>query len=558
MRTPRFFQVSRRMVLLSLLACVFVFTAFKVTDKYFEIQKNLDIFATLFREVNTYYVDEVNANTLMRTGIDAMLNSLDPYTNYIPEDDIEDYRTMTTGQYSGIGATVGSREGKTLILMPYEGFPAHEAGLKIGDEILKIDGIELKDKNNQQTSKLLKGQAGTKVRLEIKSYGQQTSHEVEISRKTIKIDNVPYFGMVDKEVGYLLLSEFTRGASREVREAIEKLKEQGAKKIIFDVRANPGGLLDEAVNICNLFIPKDKEVVSVKGKAIEWNKAYNSINAPLDLEIPIVVLTNGRSASASEIVAGVLQDYDRAVLMGQKSFGKGLVQATRPLSYNAQVKITTAKYYIPSGRCIQALDYSKRSKEDGTATRTVDSLKRAFKTKKNGRTVYDGAGLDPDIAIDAKKYAPITNSLRNKNLIFDYATDYASKNNAIASAKEFKLTEADYQAFVLWLRSKEYDYSTQVDKALKDLEAKAKEEKYYATIETQLKALQNKATHNKEQDLQLFKEEIKQLLENEIIGHYYLEKGQTEHNFRYDAELLAAIEVLNNTDKYNKILKGQK
>jgi carboxyl-terminal processing protease len=549
---------SRLRVSLLLVGLAMMLFAFKTTtDKYFEIQKNLDIFATLFREINMFYVDEVNPNTLMKTGIDAMLNSLDPYTNYIPEDEIEDYRTMTTGQYGGIGAIVGPREGKTLIIMPYEGFPAHDAGLKIGDEILKIDGIELKDKNSNQTSKLLKGQAGTKVRLEVRSYGQATSREITLVRENIKIDNVPYYGMVQSDVGYVQLTDFTTGAAREVKEAIEKLKAQGAKKMILDLRGNPGGLLSESVNICNLFIPRDLEVVSTKGKIAEWNKTYRALGQPLDLEIPLIVLANGRSASAAEIVSGVIQDYDRGVLIGQKTFGKGLVQATRPLTYNSQLKVTTAKYYTPSGRCIQALDYSHR-KEDGTVSRIPDSLKRAFKTKNFGRTVYDGAGLDPDIVLEPKKPAPIVVSLRNKNILFEYANDYHSKHTTIASAKDFRMTEAEYQAFVQLVKGKEYDYTTQVEKSLKDLEQKAKDEKSYTAIEAQIKQLQAKLSHNKESDLITFKDEIKSMLEYEIAARYYLEKGQTEAGFNYDAELQTALDLFKNMDKYQKTLKGQK
>ncbi len=557
MKSPIFKVVKRKTFLLTLLTALVLFSAFKVTDKFFEIQKNLDIFTTLFREVNMFYVDEVNPNTLMKTGMDAMLNSLDPYTNYIAEDDIEDYRTMHTGQYGGIGATVSTRDGKTIIVMPYTDYPAHEAGLKIGDEVLKIDGIELKGKNNSQVSKLLKGQAGTTVRLEIRSYGQQSSREIGIVRETIKIDNVPYFAMLNTEVGYLQLTDFTNGAAREVKEAVEKLKAQGAKKIVMDLRGNPGGLLNESVNICNLFINRDLEVVSTKGKIPEWNKSYKALSTPFDIEIPIIVLANGRSASAAEIVSGVLQDYDRAVLIGQKTFGKGLVQTTRPLSYNAQLKVTTAKYYIPSGRCIQALDYSKR-KEDGTVLRHADSLKRAFKTKKYGRTVYDGAGLDPDIAMELKKFAPLTNSLRAKNLLFDYSNEYVLNHATIATAKDFKLTEADYQAFVKWLRDKDYDYTTDVEKTIKTLEEKAKEEKSYSIIEAQLKALQAKASHNKEAELQQFKDEIKLLLETEIVAHYYMDKGQTEFTLAQDAELKQALDLFADMDKYTKILKGQK
>jgi carboxyl-terminal processing protease len=543
--------------LLLVVALSFGLVAFQYNDRYFEIQKNLDIFASLFKEVNMFYVDEVNPSTLMKTGIDAMLNSLDPYTNYIPEDEIEDYRTMTTGQYGGIGALVGNRDGRTMIIMPYEGFPAFKAGLKIGDEVLKINGVELKGKTSTQVSKMLKGQAGTKITLEVKSHGQFMSREVSMNRENVKIDNVRYFGMVSEDVGYVQLTDFTNGAAREVKTAIEKLKTEGAKKIVLDLRGNPGGLLNEAVNIANLFINRDLDVVSTKGKISEWNKTYKALNQPLDIEIPVVVLINGRSASASEIVAGVIQDYDRGVLIGQKSFGKGLVQATRPLSYNSQLKVTTAKYYTPSGRCIQALDYSNR-REDGSVEKIADSLKTAYKTKVSGRTVYDGAGVDPDILLEAKKYASITNALRNKNLIFDYANEYFLKNPSIKSAKEFRLSDAEYQDFIKYVKGKQLDYTNQAHKALKELEARAKEEKLNNGIEAQIKALEAKLMPNKENDLLVNKEEVKAALESEIVARYYLEKGQTQASFNYDPELQAALELFKNMDKYNKILKGNK
>ncbi|MDX2305805.1 MAG: S41 family peptidase [Microscillaceae bacterium] len=548
------FNKSTLLILLFISISLFAFKA--NYDRYFEIQKNLDIFTTLFKEVNRAYVDEVNPNTLMKTGIDAMLNSLDPYTNYIPEDEIEDYRTLTTGQYGGIGALVGNRNGKTVIIMPYEGFPAQEAGLRIGDEILKIDGITLNGKNNDEVSKLLKGQANTKVRLEIKSFGDTASREVVLTRENIKLDDVPYYGMVSSEIGYLKLTDFRSGAAREVTNAITEMKGKGAKKIILDLRDNPGGLLSEAVNISNLFINKDLEVVSTKGKSEEWNKTYKALNSPLDAEIPVVVLTNNRSASASEIVSGVIQDYDRGLLVGQKTFGKGLVQATHPLSYNSQLKVTTAKYYIPSGRCIQALDYSHRN-ADGSVDKIADSLKTAFRTK-NGRTVYDGAGVDPDLFVEPNTLSSITRSLLNKSLIFDYASVYFHKHEKIAPAKEFKLSDAEYQAFVQWLQGKEYDYTTQVEESILQVEQKAKEEKYYNNIKSQLDALKVKVSHNKDSDLQNFKDEIKAQLEEEIVSRYYYERGKTEVSFNHDPELKAAIELLQDTNRYNKILKGLK
>jgi carboxyl-terminal processing protease len=524
-------------------------------ERYFEIAKNLDIFGTLFKEVNTYYVDEVNPNEVIKTGIDAMLRSLDPYTNYIPEDEIEDYLTMTTGQYGGIGAVVGPRNGKTMVIMPFEGSPAEKAGLKISDEVIKIDGIDLKGKSQESISKLLKGQAGTVLKLTIKRYGQNNTQEVPVTRENIKVNNVTYYGMINDEVGYIALKDFTSGASREVKNALVELKSKGAKKLVFDLRDNPGGLLSEAVNISNIFIPKDAEVVSTKGKVTDWNKTYSALNAPVDTDMPIAVLTSSRSASAAEIVSGVIQDYDRGVLVGQRTYGKGLVQATRSLSYNSKLKITTAKYYIPSGRCIQAIDYTHRN-EDGSAGKIPDSLRVAFKTK-NGRVVYDGGGVTPDIEVARPNMPSIALSLDSKNLFFDYANKYYLEHPTIKPAKEFSLSDAEYQDFVKWLSGKEYDYVTQVERNLEDLEATAKKEKYFDSIQDQIKALRSKIFHNKESDLQKFKADIKPLLEEEIVSRYYLQKGIQEASFDNDVDVLAAIQLLKDQDRYQKILKGK-
>ncbi|TAE48314.1 MAG: peptidase S41, partial [Cytophagales bacterium] len=407
-----------------------------------------------------------------------------------------------------------------------------------------------------EVSKLLKGQAGTVIKLEVKSLGQTTTKEIEFKRETIKIDNVRFFTMVNQEVGYLSLTDFTYNASKEVKNAIEKLKEQGAKKIILDLRGNPGGLLSEAVNISNLFIQKDLDVVSTKGKVVEWNKTYKALNSPYDTELPLIVLTNGRSASASEIVAGVIQDYDRGVLIGQKSFGKGLVQATRPLSYNAQLKVTTAKYYTPSGRCIQAIDYGKR-KADGSVDKFADSLRKEFKTK-NGRKVYDGAGVDPDIAVPTKKTSAVLMALRSKNLLFDYAGEYFLAHKTIKPAQEFRLSEAEYMEFIKWVKTKNVVYTTQTEKMLKDLEEKAKDERTFGGLEAQIKALQTKSQQNKEADLLTFKEEIRQNLESEIVAFYYFEKGQNLLDFNYDADLKMALEIFKDMNKYQELLKSKK
>ncbi|GAB4123297.1 MAG: S41 family peptidase [Raineya sp.] len=547
-------QMKHKSTFLLLLFSLFVLFAFKKDpkDNAFEIAKNIDIFTTMYKEVNNYYVDEVNPNKIMRTGIDAMLKSLDPYTVFISEDQIEDYRTMTTGEYGGIGATVGTRNGKTLIVMPFEDSPARKSGLKIGDEILQINEVKTQGKSQNDISRLLKGQPGTEVELIIKRYGATQTEKVKIKRERIKINNVPFSDMVADGVGYIQLTEFTQGASEGIRKALEELKGKGAKSIILDLRANPGGLLHESVNICNLFLNKDLDIVFTKGKIAEWNKTYKSLRPAVDTEIPLVVLANGRSASASEIVSGVIQDYDRGVLLGQRTFGKGLVQSTRLLSYNSQVKITVAKYYIPSGRCIQGIDYSNRDRE-GKAAKIPDSLRRAFKTKA-GRTVYDGAGLEPDVIVEKENLSPIAQSLVNKNLIFEYANEFALKNPSIKPAKEFKMSDAEYQTFVNWVKTKDYAYTTEAEKSYQNLVEAAKKDKTYEQIQADLNALKNKISKNKEIDLITFKNEIKELLEEEICARYYFEKGQIEARFDNDKEVQEAIKILQNPEKYKKIL----
>ena len=521
------------------IATVFVFSAADQPEKYFEIAKNIDVFASLFKEVNTYYVDEINPNLFIKRGIDGMLESLDPYTNYIPEDEIEDFRTMTTGQYGGIGAIVGKRNEKSIIMMPYEGYPAHKAGLIIGDEILAIDGIEVTKKNTNDISKLLKGQSNTPVKIRIRRFAVTEPFDVLIQREKIKVENVPYSGMIDKTTGYIQLTDFTNNASKEVKKALIDLKLLGAKNIILDLRDNPGGLLTEAINISNLFVSKDKEIVRTKGKIAEWNKTYNAMNTAVDVDIPLVVLVNGRSASASEIVAGVIQDYDRGILIGQKTYGKGLVQATRPLPYNSQLKITTAKYYIPSGRCIQAIDYTHRN-EDGSVGHIPDSLKSAFKTK-NGRVVYDGGGVTPDLVLEDQLLTPITISLLTKGLIFDYASLYYSQHKSIAAPKSFVFEPTEYQKFIVWLQDKDYDYVTKVETNLDELINISKKEKYYDGIKDQIGNLKRQVSHNKENDLQTFKNEIINKLEEEIVSRYYLQKGTLEATFDHDPDIQTAL-----------------
>jgi len=535
-----------------LTTAIILFSYTSPGERYFEIAKNLDIFATMFKEVNAYYVDEVNPNTFMKAGIDAMLASLDPYTNYIPEDDIEDYRFMTTNQYGGIGAVIGRYNNVNRIMMPYEGFPAYESGLKIGDELIQVDGVDVADKNTSEISKLLKGQANTEVSIQVKRYGVDDPITFNLTREKITIDNVPYYGFVSNGIGYIKLSDFTTSAGKEVSKALTKLKEEGATKIILDLRENPGGLLNEAVNVTNIFIPRGKEIVSTKGKVSDWNKTYSGLNNPVDTDIPLVVLTDQRSASASEIVSGTMQDYDRGVLVGKKTFGKGLVQATRPLSYNSQLKVTTAKYYIPSGRCIQAINYSERN-DDGSVKRIPDSLKVEFQTH-NGRVVYDGGGIDPDIAVEKGILAPITISLMVKGLIFNYATQYFYAHESIAPAADFRLTDEEFAEFIVWLDDKDYDYTTRVENTLDDLIKLSKEEKFNGMVEETINKLKTEIKHNKDKDILKFQDEIRATLGEDIVSRYYLSKGLLEASFDDDLQLQEAIQVLNDPDRYNKLL----
>lgn len=527
--------------------------SYSFVDSYFEVSKNLDIFATLFRELNIYYVDETNPGDLMKKGIDDMLSSLDPYTNFIPESEIEDYRYMTTGQYGGIGALVRQQGDYVVISEPYEGFPAQKADLRAGDRLLKINDIDVKGKKTDDISKYLKGQASTVIKLLIEREGEKKPFEKVLNREEIKIKSVPYSGMMTSNIGYIKLTGFTENAAGEVKEALVELKKNSElKSLVFDLRGNPGGLLKEAVDIVNIFTEKGTEVVSTRGKVKDWDKVHKGVNNPVDLNIPIAVLVDRGSASASEIVSGSLQDLDRSVIIGQRSYGKGLVQQTRPLSYNAQLKVTVAKYYTPSGRCIQALDYSHRS-EDGSVDKVPDSLISAFKTK-NGRIVYDGGGIAPDINVEIQKYSSILASLVTKNLIFDYATKYRIAHNTLPPAKEFEMSDTDYDEFLTFLNSKEYDYTTKTEKSLEDLKKNAADDKTIDVISADIEALKIKITHNKKDDLIKYKPEIKQFLEEEIASRYYFQNGRLESSFKDDKELSEAIALLNEPVRYTKVL----
>lgn len=520
-------------------------------EKYFEVAKSLDIFATLFKEVNAYYVDEVEPEKLVRKGIDAMLESLDPYTDYISEDEMESFRISTTGQYGGVGAMIGIINRKVVITQPYKGFPAYENGIRVGDEIIEIDGTNVEGKRTSEVSALLKGQPKTDVQIKVRRYGKKDPIALKVTREKINVSNVAHYGLIAPDIAYIRLDDFTPGASYEVADALIELKGEGAKKLILDLRENPGGLLHEAVNIVSLFIPKGMEVVSTKGKVNEWNKVYKTLNNPLDTEIPMVVLTSEGSASASEIVAGTLQDYDRAVLIGGKTFGKGLVQTTRPLSYNAQLKVTTAKYYIPSGRCIQALDYTHR-REDGTVLKIADSLKVQYQTR-NGRIVYDGGGLDPDILVEDGYIGTITSELVDSGLIFEYASKFCGENTPPQSMKDFAISDREYESFVKWLKTQNFSYTTSLEKNTQQLIETARNERLFPDLEIYLDGLRDKIAENKASDYVRFKSEIKHLLEEQIAFHYDLEEGRAQVSLPRDEDVTAARKVLKDTSVYQKI-----
>lgn len=521
---------------------------------YFEVTKNLDIFISLYKELNLYYVDDTNPGELMKSGIEAMLASLDPYTNFIPESDIEDYRFMTTGQYGGIGALIRQRDDYAIVAEPYEGFASDKAGLQAGDVILEVNGKSTKGKDTEDVSKVLKGQPGTEVKLLVKKAGTDKPIVISVKREEIKINSVPYHAMLTADVGYINLSSFTDNCTKEVHEAFLDLKNKGMKKLVLDLRGNPGGLLQESVKLSNLFIEKNELVVSTRGKVDEWNKTYHARSAPVDKEIPIAVLVNRGSASASEIVSGVLQDLDRGVVVGERTFGKGLVQTTRPLSYNAQLKVTTAKYYIPSGRCIQAIDYAQRN-EDGSVAKIPDSLKVLHRTR-GGRAVYDGGGIEPDVEVKPQQLSDLAFCLTDKFLIFDFATAYKLKNKELPS--NFVVDDALFAEFKKFLDGKEYDYTTESEEILDALKEAAKEDKYFDRIGPEYDALYNKLKHNKNNDLEAFKDEITDLLKAEIVSRYKYQKGRIAAMLERDVEVKSAVEVLNDPTRYRKLLTAQK
>lgn len=542
---------NRKTYIIGIASIAIFFASFAPTD-LFEVSKNLDIFSSLYRVLNESYVDETKPGQLMKTAIDAMLESLDPYTNYITENDIEDFKYMTTGEYGGVGALVTDIDGKIVVVDPYEGFSAHRAGIRAGDEIVEVNGQSVKGKKSDDVRPLLKGNAGSPLKLKVVHAGQTIPTEITLMREEIKISAVPFSTMLNENTGYIKLTSFTENCSVLVKDAFLKLKEKNCKSLIFDLRDNPGGLLNEAVNIVNFFVDKGKEVVYTKGKISDWERTYVAVNSPIDTQMPIVVLINENSASAAEIVAGSLQDFDRAVLIGSRSYGKGLVQQTRPLLYNTQLKVTVAKYYIPSGRCVQALDYGHRD-EEGRVDKVPDSLITAFKTK-GGRIVYDGAGILPDVKTQEHKLSNITLALLNKNLIFNYATQYTLKHDKIAPVKDFQISESDYNEFMAFIKDKDYSYKTETELVMEELKKEAENEKYYTNIKTEYENLGAKINADKKDDLIKNKEEIKQFIEEEIASRYYFQMGRLGQGVKADKDIKVAVEVLSNDAKLKSVL----
>lgn len=524
------------------------FYSFTRDQKNFEVAKSLDIYHTLFRELNMFYVDEVDPNKLIKTSIDDMLSSLDPYTNYISEDQIEDFRFMTTGEYAGIGALIGKQNNTIVISEPYEGFPAQKFGLKAGDILVEVEGKSTENMSTEDVSNLLKGPANKPVKIKYQRPGAKKTTTIDVVREKISIPAVPFYGMIDNNTAYIRLSNFTANCSKEVKDAYLELKKNKPESLILDLRGNPGGLLMEAVEIVNLFVPKGEEIVSTRGKVTQWDKVYKATANPIDTTIKIAVLTNRGSASASEIVAGAIQDLDRGVIVGTRTFGKGLVQTTRDLSYNTKLKVTTAKYYIPSGRCIQALDYSHRN-EDGSVGHIPDSLITEFSTKK-GRKVYDGGGVIPDIKIDGDEISGLGIALVTKFLVFDFATKFSNENETIAQPEDFEITDEIYNHFTAFVKEKDFKYESQSKDEMDELIKSAKRDKYYSLAEAEFEALKAKLEPNLDKDLALFKDEISELLEDEIVSRYYYQKGAIRAAINEDKGIKKAIEELKSPTAY--------
>lgn len=526
-------------------------TGFKRDNHNFQVSKNLDVFNSVYKELDMFYVDTIDPQKVIRAGIDAMLEEIDPYTVYYPEDDMDEFKQMITGKYAGIGSIIRyyKKRDRVVIFEPYEGTPASEAGLKAGDIILEIDGKDVKGLMTDKVSDMLRGEAGTTFALKVERPGEAQPIEFKITRRNIQTPAVPYYGILeDGKSGYVQLTSFTDNCARDVRRAIIELKEQGAKQLVFDLRSNGGGSLKEAVEIVNLFVPKGLELISTKGKLRQACHVYKSTREPLDLEIPIAILVDGASASAAEIVAGSLQDLDRAVIVGTRTYGKGLVQIPRDLPYNGQLKVTTSKYYIPSGRCIQALDYQHRD-EKGQAIRTPDSLTNVFYTA-SGREVRDGGGIRPDVAVETPKQSNLLYYLLNDDVLLEYGNEYALAHPVIALPQDFEITDDEYEAFKQKVLESGFKYDRQSEKVLKELKEIAKFEGYLENAKDEFEALEKKLQHNLSADLDRLKKDIKPLIAAEIVKRYHYQRGVIIQQLKEDPDLEKALEVLGDSASY--------
>ncbi|MTK54512.1 MAG: S41 family peptidase [Paludibacter sp.] len=522
-------------------------------ERRFSMSKNLDVFNSVVRELDAFYVDTLNYDKTIRAGIDNMLEGLDPYTVYMPKEETDELKMMTTGEYAGIGALIGGRSGQVFISEPYEGKPAAKAGLKAGDVLVELDGLNLKGKSTSEVSALLKGQPKTIVKLKVQRPGETKVRSFEVMRERITINPVVYYGVVGNNTGYVLLNEFTNSAAEEMRAALLELKNKyHVTSIVIDLRDNGGGIIDEAVKMVGFFVPKNTEVVSTRGKLRQWDRTYRTINEPILPDMPLAILVSQNTASASEILSGSLQDLDRAVIIGVRTFGKGLVQSIRQLPYDGHLKVTTAKYYIPSGRCIQAIDYSNRT-DDGTPIHVADSLTHEFKTK-IGRTVRDGGGIRPDLEVKDSMKVSIAYYLMNQNIIFDFASQYALTHATIAEPENFRITGAEYEQFKQFTKEKKFTYTLQSDKLLKNLMSTAKIEGYDEVAAADFKALQAKLTPNIDKDLDTFRKDITNLINAEIVKRYYYQKGVVRYALPQDKTLLKAEELFKDMSAYNKIL----
>ena len=548
----KFLNRQNGIIAVIVLIAVAFFGFKKGDDRNFQIAKNLDIFNAIVKELDMFYVDTIDPNKTIREGIDNMLYSLDPYTVYYPENDQDELEMMVKGSYGGIGSLIryNPKLQYTVIAEPYEGMPAAESGLKAGDILLEIDGKDLK--NNSDVSTLLRGQVGTSFKLKVQRPGVKEPLEFTIVRRSIQMPTIPYYGIMEGQVGYINLSSFSGTPSKDFKNAFLDLKKQGATSLVIDLRNNGGGLLDQAVEIVNFFVPRGKTIVTTKGKIKQASNTYKTLREPLDTDIPIAVLVNSGTASSSEILFGSLQDLDRAVIVGNRTYGKGLVQVPRSLPYGGNLKITTSKYYIPSGRCVQAIDYAHRN-EDGSVARIPDSLTTVFHTAA-GREVRDGGGVSPDIEVKQERLPNILYYLVRDNLIFDYATDYCLKHPVIASAEKFELTDADYTDFKNKVKGADFKYDQQSEKILKTLKEAAEFEGYMKEASDEFKALENKLSHNLDRDLDYFSKDIKEMISEEIIKRYYYQRGAIIQQLKGDNELDEAVKILTNPERYQQIL----